>query len=140
MKDAADPSTNGRLLIRRTGEPHYGLISIAAAPPTLIDAFRYLQKGSTAVSCGLYRSAAGTYTLRVYRNGLEYRHSKGDEAHLRREAASKLEALLATNWEQIKPALPAMAPRPPRPAPRPRRSCRSRRSDASSSAFCIAAR
>ena len=78
------------------------------APPALlrdhsalIDAFWYLQKGSTAVSCGLYRSPAGTYTLRVYRNGFEYRHSTGDEASFRREAAAKLEALLATNWEQI---------------------------------------
>ena len=44
---------------------------------------------------------AGIYALRVYRNGFEYRPSTGDEVSLRREAAAKLEALLATNWEQI---------------------------------------
>lgn len=61
----------------------------------------YVQLGAKRVSCGLYRSAIGSWTLRIYRNGVEYYTAAGERDVLHRDAGEKLAALLAKGWEQI---------------------------------------
>ena len=58
-------------------------------------------KGTTRLSCGLYRSAAGDLILKVWRNSKFYRSWQADEATLCAETDANRRLLEADGWEAL---------------------------------------